>query len=163
KQDRFYIVTYDPAVKHHDAFEWANSQPWSVIYIRGHGNPGEPYIQVKVDVGKIEKEGRKLPIEDACQRLIDMGLSPEDPGVIKFYSCHSGTKLIPQALQNRLAQLKSDNDRYNQALNEGYLTPDAHAKTFVNEKMRTRDESMAKQGANYFRAKGFDKCIFYGY
>jgi hypothetical protein len=164
KNNRFQIVTYDPAIKHHDAFEIANSLPWSVIYIRGHGNPGQPYIQVKMSVpGKTALQTKKLPIEDACQRLIDMGLSPAYPGAIKFYSCHSGTKLIPEKLQDALDQLKSQRDFIEQHHASGVLKDDAYAFWMENNKWPTKDESMAKQGANYFRSKGFNKCIFFGY
>jgi hypothetical protein len=97
QEGHFEIITYDHAIPHHPTLARIGGDPRAVIYIRGHGNPGEEYIQVKM-LGT--ENTKKLPIIDACQRLIDMGLPSVYPGVIKFYSCHSGTKLIKSALVN---------------------------------------------------------------
>jgi hypothetical protein len=157
QEGHFEIINYDHSIPHHPTLVRIGGDPRSVIYIRGHGNPGEEYIQVKM-LGT--DKTKKLPIIDACQRLIDMGLPSVYPGVIKFYSCHSGTKLIKSALVNARANVES----HNLTMDKGVET-----KTITQEqadawkRQAPRDQSMASQGATYMRKKGYTKCKYYGY
>jgi hypothetical protein len=157
KEGHFEIITYDPGITNHPTLVRIGGKPGAVVYIRGHGNPGEEYIQVKI-LGT--EKTKKLPIVDACQRLIDMGLPDTYSGVIKFYSCHSGTKLIKSALTNARANVTS----HNETLAKGVAT-----KTITQEqadewkRQAPHDESMASQGATYMRKRGYKKCKYYGY
>ena len=157
KNDAFEIIVYDPAQHAHATLVRVGADPKAVIYIRGHGNPGEEYIQVKI-LGT--ENTKKLPIVDACQRLIDMGLPSTYPGVIKFYSCHSGTKLIPSALKEAQKNVASHNKTLAQGLEQNVITQqqfDSFKRTAPHNK------SMAAQGADYMRSLGYKKCTYYGY
>ena len=157
QEGHFEIITYDPTITHHATLAKIGADPRAVVYIRGHGNPGEEYIQVKI-LGT--ENTKKLPIVDACQRLIDMGLPNAYPGVIKFYSCHSGTKLIKSALVNAQANV----DSHNKTLAKGVETKTITQQQADSWKRQApRDQSMASQGAEYMRSKGFKKCKYYGY
>ncbi len=160
RPNKFTIVTYDPAVNDNSHLLTASSNPSAEIYIRGHGRPGAPYIQVKVDTGGRAPDERKLPIEDACQRLIDSGLAPAYPGVIKFYSCYSGTKPIASVLENDRQAAETHNAIWKRGLEAKKITPEDYNKMKM---IPPKDQSMAGQGADYFRSKGFRQCIFYGY
>lgn len=157
--NRFEIIHYDPTITNHPTLVTISGSPDAVVYIRGHGNPGAPYIQTKMN-GQGGEVTLKLPIVDACQRLIDSGLRPAFPGAIKFYSCHSGTKLTPEALANDHATAQSANERYAQALAGGMITREQHD-AWLREP--AHDRSMARQGARYLRTHGFNSCVFYGY
>jgi hypothetical protein len=83
QEGHFEIITYDHAIPHHPTLARIGGDPRAVIYIRGHGNPGEEYIQVKM-LGT--ENTKKLPIIDACQRLIDMGL-PSSVSEKPLFAC----------------------------------------------------------------------------
>ena len=53
------------------------------IYIRGHGMPGSPTIEVA-------RNGEKIHYTEVVQRLITTGLKREFFGDIKCFNCHSG-------------------------------------------------------------------------
>jgi hypothetical protein len=157
KEGKFEIITYDPNVANHPTLVRIGGKPKAAVYIRGHGNPGEEYIQVKM-VGT--EQTKKLPIIDACQRLIDMGLPVGYAGVIKFYSCHSGTKLIKSALADTRATVASRNQDLAKAVEQKLITQQN-----ADEWKRSapHDQSMASQGANYMRRQGYTHCTYYGY
>ena len=138
----------------------ANDQPGSAIYIRGHGNPGVPYIQVKVNVGGDAVQERKIMITEACDRLIRTGLDKRFSGVIKFFHCHSGTVLTQTAYQNEVAKFESNNRLVNQGVRAGTLNADQKA-AFWKEIYPNR--SIARNGAEYLRKRGFNRCLYYGY
>ncbi len=138
----------------------AGSRPDAAIYIRGHGNPGVPYIQVKVDVGGPTLEERKLLIVEACDRLMGTGLHPSFRGAIKFFHCHSGTVLTPDAYEQELRRAASNNRTVQQGVRDGTLTLAQRDKFW---KHVHPNKSIARIGADYMRKKGFKSCVFYGY
>jgi hypothetical protein len=138
----------------------ANDDPGAVIYIRGHGNPGVPYIQVKVDVGSDAPEERKILIVEACDRLIDMGLRPRFSGVIKFYHCYSGTILTEKTYMTEVIRLESLNETTQKAFDLGYIT--ASKKNEYWKEIHD-NKSIARTGADYMRKGGFRHCLYYGY
>lgn len=154
--NKYEIVHYTPGATSR-ALSEASSDPACSIYIRGHGNPGIPYIQVKVGDGD---ETRKLPIIEACQRLVDNGLQPGFPGVIKFYHCHSATILTPAAFAEEQRKLKSKNADFKSAHKQGLITKEKRDEW--TEELYP-NVSIARNGANYLRKKGFRQCLFYGY
>lgn len=157
KNDKFEIIPYNSAVANNATLVRIGADSHAVIYIRGHGNPGEEYIQVKI-LGT--ENTKKLPIIDACQRLIDMGLPKAYRGVIKFYSCHSGTKLIKGALKEAKATVESHTATLAKGLQANLITQ----QNFDDwRRAMPHDKSMAAQGANYMRKKGYTKCKYYGY
>lgn len=86
KEDKFRIIYYDDSVNSDPVLALASRLADSVIYIRGHGSPGAPAI-----VTKVKDLDIPLPIVDACDRLIGMGLKPTFRGAVKFHFCYSGT------------------------------------------------------------------------
>ena len=159
---KFQLVVYDPAQNAHPVLGQISADPRAVLYIRGHGNPGSPYIQVKVNNGGPTTIEKKLPINDACQRLIDMGLLPGFAGAIKFYSCHSGTVLTPQDFGMAVADAQARHQDADTLFNENKFTAqqrdDWKAKFVV-----PLGTCLAAQGANYLRQNGFTHCFYYGY
>lgn len=83
---KFQIVYWDQNETAHPILRLASSLSTSTIYIRGHGSPGAPSI-----VTKVKDLDIPLAIEDACDRLIGMGLSAGFAGAVKFHFCYSGT------------------------------------------------------------------------
>ncbi|APR79312.1 Hypothetical protein A7982_04659 [Minicystis rosea] len=154
--NRFHVVQYDPSIQQQPLLAAINDDPQAVVYIRGHGSVGAPYIQVRIS----EDEATNLPITIACQRLIDSGLDPRFPGVIKFYSCYSGTKPTPEALANSRASAESNNERFARWLAANAITQEQYERGVM---VPALDKAMGRQGADYFREKGFKSCIFYGY
>lgn len=157
KGNIFEIIVYDPNVAHHATLARIGGDPQAVIYIRGHGNPGEEYIQVKI-LGT--ENAKKLPIVEACQRLIGMGLPTGYAGAIKFYSCHSGTKLIPKALKQAKDNVASHNKTLKQGLAENMISQQQFDDF---KRVAPHNQSMASQGAEYMRSRGYKKCKYYGY
>ena len=165
KNDRFELVVYDPHQTAHATLLRISADPKAVIYIRGHGNPGAPYVQVKIQIPGAEagkQTEQNLPIDVACQRLIDMGLQPSFSGAIKFYSCHSGTKLLKSDFQQEKIRVDHSVDRYKRALAENAITQDAYERA-TRPLVAPKYESLAAQGAAYFRKHGFKHCVYYGY
>ena len=178
--DKFTIVNYDPGTKNQHDLVAISKLESGAIYIRGHGNPGFPYIMANYQPpGYDMVTGIVLPIADACQRLIDSGLDSTYSGVIKFYSCHSGAKLIPQALAEELKKWQSERDDFtflantvrgdldaigdSDAAKKANLQVQLHSYSERLKKKKPEDKSMARQGADYMRSKGFNRCKFYGY
>jgi hypothetical protein len=82
KGDKLYlIVNYAPGVKDNAILTLLTAK--SNVYVRGHGQIGGD---------KITADGRALPITEACQRLIDMGLNKNYQGTIKFFNCYSALR-----------------------------------------------------------------------
>ena len=158
--NRYTIVHHDPTGLESPALVNISNSPDAVVYIRGHGNPGAPYIQTKLNAGTPGEVTKKLPIVDACRRLIQAGLRPTFPGAIKFYSCHSGTKLTADALENDHAAAATTNAMFAEALGAGRITPEQHD---AWHREPAHDRSMARQGADYLRTQGFNACVLYGY
>jgi hypothetical protein len=157
KNNKFEIIVYDSTVHHHATLVRIGGDPKAALYIRGHGNPGEEYIQVKI---LNTETAKKLPIVQACQRLIDMGLPSAYSGAIKFYSCHSGTKLIASALKNAKAAVESHTKTLTQGLTGGNITQQQFDEW---KRPMPHNQSMASQGAEYMRKRGYTKCKYYGY
>jgi hypothetical protein len=163
KADKFEIVVYDHNETAHATLIRISADPNAVVYIRGHGNPGAPYVQVKVAVvGRDDPEEKKLPINDACQRLIDMGLRPAFAGAIKFYSCHSGTKLLKYDFQQEKLRAEGKAADFQRALDEKIINAEQHQRFMANN-IAPKYESLAAQGAAYLRKQGFTHCVYYGY
>jgi hypothetical protein len=70
------------------------------VYIRGHGNPGDPEIQ-------IGRGGQRVHAKEVGLRLIKSGLSRKFSGEIKCYNCHSA-EADPAAGKVAFAQLLAD-------------------------------------------------------
>jgi len=157
--NKYEIINYTPGYRH-PSLAKASHETDAVIYVRGHGNPGAPYIQVKVDVGEDAVQERKILITEACDRLIAMGLEKSYRGAIKFYSCYSGTILTTAAYQHELRRLESHNRDVKSALKQGMITSQ-QAEHFRKE--IHPNKSIARNGADYMRTKGFNTCVFYGY
>jgi hypothetical protein len=180
KGDKFAIVNYNPGGPPHPDLVKVSGMAGGVVYIRGHGNPGFPYIMANHrPPGFLEDLGLVLPISDACQRLIDSGLGSDFPGVIKFYSCHSGTKLIASALSEEQRKWTAEMEKFRFLVDAvekelAKLGPGDGGKkanlevqlTAYRERLKKHqpeDKAMARQGADYMRSKGFKRCCFYGY
>lgn len=157
--NKYEIVHYSPGYRN-PFLARASTQSDAVVYIRGHGNPGVPYIQVKVSgiAGAVEE--RKLLITEACDRLIGSGLAPSFPGVIKFYHCHSGTVLTQDAHDQERRKFESNNATVERAFIGGAITAEQKEKFW---KEIYPNKSIARNGADYLRKKGFSMCLFYGY
>jgi hypothetical protein len=163
KPNKFEIVVYDPHQNAHPTLQRISADPAGVIYVRGHGNPGAPYIQVKVTIpGRDDPEEKKLPITDACQRLIDMGLLAGFSGAIKFYSCHSGTKLLKYDFKQEVIKAEKKDAQFHDALNANIISQDQFQK-FTSSNVAPKEQSLAAQGASYMRKQGFTHCVYYGY
>ena len=134
--------------------------PGSQIYIRGHGNPGIPYIQVKVDTGGDEVEERKLLITEACHRLIESGLEKQFSGMIKFFHCHSATVLTPEAYKAEVDKIKGKNRDFKRAYKEGLIQKNQRDAWILDIHP---NKSIARNGADYLRKQGFKSCAYYGY
>lgn len=156
--NRFTILHYQAGAVH-DALTQVSGDPGGVVYIRGHGSAGAPYIQTKTMHGG-EEQTHKLSIEDACARLIENGLQSSFPGAIKFYSCYSGTKPTAATLAEDQRAAASSNARYAEALRTNLITQEQHDRW---RREPARDRSMARQGGDYLRAHGFQSCVMYGY
>lgn len=156
---QYRIVQYDPGAGESPFLLAINASPDAVVYIRGHGSEGAPYIQTR-GVGGDPEAVLNLPITTACQRLIESGLQPSFPGVIKFYSCYSGTKLAPLDLAQGRDAAAATNARFQRALAERMITPEQYQRWRTDPPL---DRSLAGQGADFLRAQGFTSCIFYGY
>lgn len=181
RADKFKVVNYQAGVVSIDLAAISND-PKGVVYIRGHGNPGFPYIMSNYKAAHYDAAvGLILNITDACQRLIDSGLTTAFRGAIKFYSCHSGTKPTPGARTDAvqaLASAKVYSDAWVKSVNEelarlpatpeNKLRRDAleqklHHHSEVLKKGDAQDKSLARQGADYLRQQGFTNCVYYGY
>ena len=183
RNNKFRIVNYDPAVNNDADLAGASGNPAAVIYIRGHGFSGYPYIMANTKPpGFQDKLALVLPITDACQRLIDSGLPDNFTGVIKFYSCYSGTKLTSKAYSQEVNSWKDEQDKFTRVVDmvqeriDGIDPNDAtKAAELANLRVELRqyeerlkkpppqDKSLARQGAEYLRSKGYKKCCYYGY
>jgi hypothetical protein len=178
---KFTIVNYQVGVVKVDLGTVSNN-PKGVVYIRGHGNPGFPYIMANYQAAHYDAPvGLVLNITDACQRLIDSGLTTAFSGAIKFYSCHSGTKPTANARTDAikaLADQKPRSQAWIQAAREelarlpdtdenkakrGIAQQRLHHHSEVLKKGDAQDKSLARQGADYMRHQGFTNCIYYGY
>ncbi len=90
----FQIVVYSPlrlalGEGRHPAL--TNLMNGSQIYMRGHGLPGDPHITTTANGKQV-----KIHISESIDRLVDMGLSTDYRGTIKFYSCFSAMKGVPK-------------------------------------------------------------------
>jgi hypothetical protein len=157
--NKFEIVFYEPGQKSY-WLKKVSCEPAGVIYIRGHGNPGVPYIQVKVDTGAAAVVERKLLITEACDRLIQSGLEKSYPGVIKFFHCHSATVLAPDAYAEEIAKANSNNQTVAEGFAEGKLSQQQKDKFW---KEIYPNKSIARNGADYMRKQGYKSCLYYGY
>ena len=92
KNNKYKIVYWNPVETDNAVLARASALPDASIYIRGHGSPGAPSI-----VTKVKDLDIPLAIEDACDRLIGMGLKTSFKGAIKFHFCYSGT-VFPEKL-----------------------------------------------------------------
>jgi hypothetical protein len=99
-------------------------------------------------------------ITEACDRLMQTGLNKRFSGVIKFFHCHSGTVLTPAAYDNEVAKFESNNRTVTQGVRDGVLNQ-AQKQAFWKEIYPNR--SIARNGADYLRKRGFNRCLFYGY
>jgi hypothetical protein len=125
--------------------------------------------------------GLVLNITDACQRLIDSGLTTAFSGAIKFYSCHSGTKPT-RGTRTEANKARASAKPYSEAwvrtcreeLNQLPITPEnkarrdalqqkIHHHTEELKKGDAQDKSLARQGADFMRQQGFRNCVYYGY
>jgi hypothetical protein len=182
RPNKFRIVNYAPAIHDQVDLQAVSGDAAGVVYVRGHGNPGFPYIMANHKPPRHDDVmGLVLPITEACQRLIDSGLSPAFSGAIKFYSCHSGTKASPKALAEDLRRWTDEQRNFPQAIEivrkQLAVLPDdaGNAKKRQNleveiekyteslKKGQPQDKSLARQGADYMRSRGFKHCVFYGY
>jgi hypothetical protein len=177
RANKFDVVCYQGGVVD-PVLTAISNQPGGVVYIRGHGNPGVPYIMANYQAANYQAAvGLVLSITDACQRLIDTGLGTAFSGAIKFYSCHSGTKPT-KATRVSANQTLGTSKQYSQAwvqqtTDELATGPNAarrdvllekqHAHSEVLKKGDALDKSLARQGADYLRSQGFKHCVFYGY
>lgn len=163
----------------------------SEIYFRGHGTPGGNIsctytydglqfnpAKRKMMPGKVS-DHLELKVEEACQRLIDMGLESSFGGDIKFYFCNSGTPPTDQDLETaerRIRKTLKDADAMEQAARDMGITIRKAARLEKADKFgaaaayRQKVEEyerfptpMARRGADYFRSKGFGHCRFWGY
>lgn len=157
--NKYRIVHYTPGMRN-PYLGQVSHDPKGVVYLRGHGNPGVPYIQVKVNVGLEAIEERKLLITEACDRLIASGLDPTFAGVIKFFHCHSGTVLTQAAYEEELRKFESNNRMVKEAFQQGSITAEQKRQFW---KEIHPNKSIARNGADYLRKKGYGKCIYYGY
>jgi hypothetical protein len=142
---RFTIVTYQAGLAPED--QPLKDLVEGQVYMRGHGMPGSPFVTSR---------GKSLHIRDSIARVTEMGLKPPFRGKIKFYSCFSGLDGVPK-MRRELVTLPK--------VSIGTLS--------FGSKRRFRDvdkglfegtyDSLATRGAEIFRARGFDRCTFYGY
>ena len=91
-----------------------------------------------------------------------MGLRPTFSGAIKFYSCHSGTKLLKFDFNQEQIRVERKAAQFQQALDEKYINAEQYNK-FMSDNMAPKYESLAAQGAAYMRQQGFTHCVYYGY
>jgi hypothetical protein len=160
KGKQIQMVHWDPANRPNHILVGLTTHPDAVIYIRGHGSSSSTRIGLRHTGRQGEIEEEKLPIVDACQRLIDMGLDSAFCGTIKFYSCYSATKVVDVAGENKTIRsgnqfIEAGNrDRRELGLAEKPLRPEIDPRD---------NRSLAKRGADYMRGKGFTNCFFYGY
>jgi hypothetical protein len=76
------MLHWDPANAPNHTLVGLTTLTDAVVYIRGHGSPSSLIIGNRHKFGTETIED-KLPITEACQRLIDMGLDPQFAGTIK--------------------------------------------------------------------------------
>jgi hypothetical protein len=155
-KNKYEIVNHTPRMPSRILWE-ASTDPACSIYIRGHGNPGIPYIQVKIGDGDVTQ---KILITEACQRLIDNGLTRSFPGVIKFFHCHSATILTQAEYNNEKERIKRKNQYFKEAC-KGRLITKKQRDEWIESLYPNK--SIARNGADFLRKKGFTKCSYYGY
>lgn len=189
RANKFKIVNWSSGAAAHPDLVAVGNDPAGVVYIRGHGNPGLPYIMANhKPVGHNNPLGLVLPITVACQRLIDSGLDKDFAGAIKFYSCHSGAKPTAAEFERLLSNWREEQRNYSSFLDStekklkalgtvgGSVAESADKATQranlgiekekyleVLKKSQPETKSLARQGADYMRGKGFKRCAFYGY
>jgi hypothetical protein len=182
RPDKFDIVNYSSGINDQPHLVAVSNDAAGVVYIRGHGNPGFPYIMANYKPPRHDDTmGLVLPITEACKRLIDNGLGTAFRGVIKFYSCHSGTKSSPAELAEARRKWGTEQKNFPQAIEivrkqlaQMPQTPENVTKRKNLEveiekyseslkKGEPQDKSLARQGADYMRKQGFKHCLFYGY
>lgn len=155
----FTILSWQAGVQQ-AAIQNAHNDAGTVIYIRGHGNPGQDYIQIKVTGGGGTVTEHKLPIITACQRLIASGLHKSFAGAIKFFHCYSGTIYTKDALKLRDDKIKSNNASVKDAHKQGIISK-TQRDAFLQASQKNK--SIARIGADFMRDKGYKHCVFYGY
>jgi hypothetical protein len=89
-------------------------------------------------------------------------LLPAFSGAIKFYSCHSGTKLLRYDFQQEVIKADKKNADFQRALDAEKIDPDQF-KRFTSNNIAPLEKSLAAQGAGYMRKQGFKHCMYYGY
>jgi hypothetical protein len=137
----FRLLIYNPNYKRlgcgpHPRLQ--NLMNGSHIYIRGHGLPGKATITTS---------GQILHIMDAIDRIIEMGLSTDFRGTIKFYSCFSGL----------------DQPRKYVKGGEYRLHNNPMKTTVRGGEWEEKTDALARVGASYFRSWGFELCRYVGY
>lgn len=155
----FTILSWQAGVQH-AAIQNAHNDDGTAIYIRGHGSPGQDYIQIKVTGGGGAVTEQKLSIITACQRLIASGLHKSFGGTIKFFHCYSGTVYTKEALKLRDDKIKSNNASVKSAYKQGMVTK-TQRDAFLQPGQKNK--SIARIGADFLRGKGYKHCTFYGY
>ena len=143
-EKNFRIVVYNPerarlgVTAGHPALK--NLIKGSTIYIRGHGLPGATAVTTSLNGHHVS-----LPITDAIDRLLEMGLDNSFRGKIKFYSCYSGLAQPPKYQDGGQLYVKRG---------------EFHAQ---GGSWKAASQALAKTGASYFRQLGFKHCKYYGY
>jgi hypothetical protein len=88
-------------------------------------------------------------------------LLPTYSGAIKFYSCHSGTKLVKAELKQEGRKVAKKNVEFNQALEQDMISQDQFDR-FTASNIAPLERCLAAQGADYMRKHGHKKCTYYG-
>jgi hypothetical protein len=91
-----------------------------------------------------------------------MGLLAGFSGAIKFYSCHSGTKLLKYDFKQEVIKAEKKDAQFHDALNANIISQDQFQK-FTSSNVAPKEQSLAAQGASYMRKQGFTHCVYYGY
>lgn len=146
----FQIVTYNPqrnamGLGSHPAL--LNLINGSQIYMRGHGLPGNPHVTTTVNGTSV-----RLHITESIDRLIEMGLSTNYRGTIKFYSCFSALKGKPKY-----------QDGGTLVFDKNHPTDVLYTKIKGGTFSTGPFHPLAKVGARYFRQLGFSHCKYLGY
>ena len=135
------------------------NDPTAVVYVRGHGSPGQRSITSKyTPPGGSELVNDALDMEEVCRRLLESGLSKTFVGTVKFYSCYSATVLAPADFQMKKADAERINAFQTEQVKQGVYKPSQ-----IKLRELPSEKSAAKVGATYLRKKGMKHCIFYGY
>lgn len=140
---RFTIVTYQPGSTDATLDAMVDGD----IYLRGHGQPGSPFVTT---------HGANLHIRDSIARLIGMGLKPGFRGKIKFYSCYSGLDGVQKMRATMVTVPKV-------ALGPLKFGTKSVVRDVDKGIFEGSYASLASRGAAIFRGHGFTHCTYFGY